>query len=877
MSVNKTLRLFLFVCFIFLPLTVFSQDEDLFPGGEYDESIPTPLEIIGHRLGELPNFHWELENYLRAVEQTSDRIEVRSYGKTYQGRNLYYIIISTPENLRRLEEIRTSNLKLTDPRTTNRYQAEKIAEWMPSIVWIGCNIHGNEISGSEAAIRTIYQLTAGNDRITGNILKNVVCIIDPDQNPDGHDRYVHSVRSVVTDKSHPQTDDMEHSSPWPGGRGNHYLFDLNRDFFLKTQIESLQKAKVYHEWMPHVFPDLHEMGSNSTYFFAPPMSPYNEYVTPELKKWWNIIAHANAKAFDRFGWGYYTRESFDAFYPGYGVSYPSINGAIGMTYEEASANGVSIKRDDGTILSLRESAWHQFTTSMATLNVIAENREERIKDFYNFFVTALEEADTDPLKEIILVPDKDPFITVKLIDNILLENIEIKKATESFTNKEATSYMTKKTGVETFPAGSYIINVKQPQKRVIKALLAPESSLSDEFIEEEKERKKNREGSHFYDVTAWSMPLTYGIDAYWTGKNSYVQTQPVTKAPEFQGKVTGGEAQQAYLIPYNTIAGTRILVRLLSENYNVRMARKSFTLNGTTWPVGTLVVRVNRNPDCIHKRIRELAEECTIEIAAVHTGLSDGGIDLGSNNIVTIDKPEIALLAESPVSGYSYGALHYLFEREFDIPFTRLNPRNLADLKDYNVVVMPGGRYNGFLSKNQIESFRNWIRDGGTVVAVPGAVEWLRSEEAKISNVKLLSEQPDPEDKTKKISHERTPGAICKVTISRRSFLSYGVSQSVAVFVRTSDIYMPFEDNEFKNVGLFAPAEELKLSGFIWPETEKHLAEKGYLFVEPFGRGKLILFAEDPNFRASYDGLNKLFFNAVLLGPSFSVSGRRFY
>lgn len=859
----------LFLCFIILLIanfSVYSQDEDLFPGGKYETNIPTPFNIIGHRFGELHTFHWEMENFIEAVDKATNRVEVRSYGKTYQGRKLYYIIISSPENMNRLEEIQQANLKLTDPRKTDQTEANKIAEWMPSIIWFGCNIHGNEGSAMEGAIRLIYQLAAGIDDVTQNILKNTVCIIDPVQNPDGHDRFVHAVRSVVTLKSHPEPMDTEHASPWPGGRTNHYLFDLNRDFFLKTQIESLQKAKVYHQWMPHVFPDLHEMGSNSTYFFAPPMTPYNEFVKPELHKWWNIIAKANATAFDHFGWGYYTKESFDAFYPGYGVSYPSINGAIGMTYEQASARGVSTTRDDGSILTLREASWHHFTTSMATIRVIAERRKEKVKDFYKFFVTGLEEVKSDPMKEIILVPDNDPQITAKLVNNLLIEGVEIKRAISSFSNKKTTSYFSKKTTNKTYPAGSYIINLNQPQKILIKALLAPDSPLGEEFIKEEQERKKNKERSHFYDVTAWSMPLTYGIDAYWTGVQSNIKTENVTSAPKFSGKIIDGPAKQAYMIPYNTLTSSRLLIKLFEEDYKVRMARKAFALNGKQWQKGTLVVRVNRNPESLHQRIRDLANEFGIEIIAVHHGLSDQGIDLGSNNIFTLKKPKIALLTESPVASYSYGAIHYLFEREFDLYFTRINASNLANLKDFNVVVMPSGNYSRALSKSQLNTFKNWIRSGGTVVSVSGATSWLRQD--SLSRAKLLNGQPDPKDKEKKIQPDRTPGAIVKVNLNQNSFLSFGCSPTVAAQVRSNTIYIPYKDDDRKNVGLFANKNELKLSGYIWPETEGFLAENAFLFNEPFGRGKLIMFTEDPNFRASYDGLNKLFLNAILLGPS---------
>lgn len=864
---RKEKSLIFILSLVLLPLVSSAQDEDLFPGGRYDSSIPTPLEVLGHRFGERHTFHWEMDRFIHTIDKVSDRIEVRSYGKTYQGRELSTIIICSPENMERLEDIRTANLKLTDPRKISQDEANRIAAWMPSIVWLGYNIHGNEASGMEAAIRTVYQLAAGTDDVTQKILKNVVCIVDPCQNPDGHDRFVHHVRSVVTLKSHPEPQDVEHSRPWPGGRTNHYLFDLNRDFFLKTQIESKQRARVYHEWMPHVFADLHEMGSNSTYFFSPPMTPYNEFVKPELSKWWKIIADANARAFDHFGWGYYTRESFDAFYPGYGTSYPSINGAVGMTYEQASARSVSIERDDGSVLTLREAAWHHFTTSMATLRVVAERREEKVRDFYTFFATALKEAKTDPMKEIILLPS-DPHITAKLIGNLLTEKVEIRRATGSFTNRRATSYMTKKAGSKTFPAGAYIISLDQPQGILIKALLGPESPLSEEFIEEEERRKKNRERGHFYDVTAWSMPLTFGVEAYWTGEVSRVNAEAVTSAPEFAGTIKGGTAKQVYLVPFSTLAASKLLNRLLAEDYRVRIAQKPFTINGTEWPEGTLVVRVNRNPETLHERIAELAQELGVDVTAVHHGLVEEGIDLGSGNIPPVKKPRIALLTESPVASYSYGAIHYLFEREFDLPFTRISAKNLFNLKDFNVAVMPSGNYRSLLSASQLEEFKKWIRSGGTVVAVAGATQWLVEDTLKISKVKLLNEMVDPEDKEKKIKPDRTPGAIVKVNLDSRSFLSYGCPSSVAALVRSDRIYLPYKDYERKNVGVYAPLEELCLSGFIWPKTEKYLAEMGYLFLEAFGRGKLIMFTEDPNFRASYEGLNKLFLNAILLGPS---------
>ncbi len=853
---------------IALPQTINAQDEDLFPGGTYDPDIPTPLETTGHRFGELHTFHWEMERFLEAVDAASPRVQVFSYGETYQGRTLYYVIISDPANMERLEEIREANLQLADPRTTSAEEAERIAEWMPSLVWLGYNIHGNEASAMEAAIRTIYQLAAGTDEATRTILKNTVCFIDPVQNPDGHERFTHYVRSVVTVQSNPDPLDIEHSSPWPGGRTNHYLFDLNRDFFLKTQVESRGRAKIIHHWRPHVYADLHEMGSNATYFFAPPMTPYNQFARPEVHKWWRIFGDANAEAFDFFGWGYYTRESFDAFYPGYGTSYPTINGAIGMTYEQGSARSVSTTRDDGYVLTLREAAWHHFTTSMATLKATASRRSEKILDFYRFFANALEDAEDDPIKEIILVPRNDPHIAAKLIDNLLVEKVEIRRATEPFTAKNATSYLTKEQKTVSLPEGSYLIRLAQPQTVLIKALLAPDSPLSEEFIEEERQRKANRESSHFYDVTAWSMPLTFGVESYWTSSISDVATEPVSAAPEIPGSVIGGRAGQVYLIPFNTLAASKMLGALCKEDFRVRIARKPFTIEGNEWPRGTLVVRANRNPESLHERIAELAQKFGVAVAATGTGLSEAGIDLGSNNVVTIKKPKIALLTESPVSAYSYGTLHYLFEREFELPFTRVNASNMGDLENFNVVIMPSGNYRNLLSERQLNNFKEWVNDGGTVIAISGALGWLRSEQVGLSELALLNGTPHPDNPDEMISPDRTPGAIVRVNLNQRSYLSWGCPPALAALVRSSTIYTPFEDEVSKNIGLFAPLEKLRLSGFIWPETEPLLAGGGFLFEEAVGRGKIISFTEDPTFRASYDGLSKLLLNAVLLGPS---------
>lgn len=868
-SILRSLIIVLILLLLSKTHAVHAQDTDIFSGGRYNSSIPTIESMVGHKFGSLHTFHSEMTDFFVAVAAASDRVELYTYGRSYEGRKLFYLVISDPDNMNKMDMIKELNLSLTDPRKTSNSDAEEIAKELPVITWLGYNIHGNESSGMEASMAVVYQLAAGEDAKTLNILKNSVVMIDPIQNPDGRERYAQYMRSVVTTKSHPQNQDAEHRTPWPGGRTNHYLFDLNRDFFLKTQVETQEKTRVFHEFRPHIVVDHHEMGLNSTFMMYPAQDPFNEYMSPLLFKWWDIIAKGNADAFDEFGWGYFVGESYDSYYPGYGESYPSINGSIGTLYEQASANGVSSYRNDGTILTLRESTWHHFTASMATINTASNRREEKVLDFYQFFVDALESVKTEPIKEIILLPGHDPQITAKLIKNMLQEKVEIRVATSEFTNKKSYSYDSKVKLSKTYPAGSYIISLDQPQKVLIKTLLAPNAKIEESFIKEEKQRHENREGTNFYDITAWSMPLTFGIETYYTEEYSKFQSgDNITEPTTTKGNVVDGPAKQAYLIPFEDLASTKLVNELLKGDYKVRVANKSFTLNGKAWDKGTIVVRINRNEESIHSKIEELSNKFGVTVTALNSGLATEGIDLGSNNVRPIKKPKIAVLTDTPTRAYSYGAINYLFEREVEVDFTRLRTRSMSSLKDYNILVMPDGNYNDVLNETQLETFKTWIRDGGTVLAIGGSVKWLIS--SKISKIESMNGKPDPADKDKKIKIEYTPGVILRVNMNQLSFLSYGVQKSVNVFMRSSNIYSSFADDKFKNIGTFADAEKVKMSGFIWPETEQHLAGNGYLFLERFGRGKVISFAEDPLFRASYDGLLKLFFNAVLLGPSFN-------
>ncbi|RLC55153.1 MAG: zinc carboxypeptidase, partial [Chloroflexi bacterium] len=397
---------------------------DWFPGGTYDSSIPTPASFLGYAIGYDFTPHHRLKAYLEAVAAASDRVSLGSYGLTNEGRDLMLLTITSPANHARLEEIRLNMGVLADPRGVDQTELDAIIQGSPTVAWLSYSVHGSESAGTEAAILTVYQLAAGTDAVTTNILDEVVVIIDPLANPDGRERVVHSFqkRRGMTYTDNPSG--WEHGSDWPGGRTNHYYFDLNRDWSWQTQVETQQRTIEYLRWNPVVHVDFHEMGGDS-YFFFPAATPVHKSIPSVTMKWQGIYGEGNAEAFDQFGWPYYTKIGFDMYYPGFGDSWPSMLGAVGMTYEQGggSSVGIEIKREDGTTHSLRQRAHGHFTASMATLKTTAERRQERMADFLAFFRHALALGD-GPVSTYAFVPDTDPYNADRLVKLLTRQGIE---------------------------------------------------------------------------------------------------------------------------------------------------------------------------------------------------------------------------------------------------------------------------------------------------------------------------------------------------------------------------------------------------------------------------------------------------------------------
>jgi hypothetical protein len=880
----------------------------MWPGGTYDPKVPTPESILGYKIGAQHTPHYLIEKFIFAIAESSDRVIVRKLGKTYQGREQYSVVISSPANLAKLDEIRADLRKLIDV-SLSQEEVNRIAAETPAVAMINYTVHGNEGSGCEAGLRTIYQLAAGTDEATLKVLDKVVTVINPVQNPDGHERYVNTINGYLVAEENPNTDSMEHQEPWPGGRSNAYYFDLNRDWVLETQIETRQRVRELLYWMPQVAPDLHEMGTDSTYYFAPPMKPVN-FVNPEVtRKWWEIFGQANAAAFDRFGWTYYTRESFDEFYPGYGGSLPSLLGCVAMTYEQASPRGRISERRDETILTLHEAVWHHFIASMATLTALEQKREERLQDFHKYFIEIVKRGNEGPIKEF-YIPPADPVRFNKFVERLQMVGGKVYLAKSSFKVKAAYDFFTRKTGEVTLPAGTAIVPLNQAAGAVLTTILEPDPKLEEDFLKEERERVERNEYPRFYDVTAWALPLTYGIQAYWSGEKTAVQMDEVPASGlQMPERAPVPKARVAYLIPPDTNANIALVGRLMFEDFRVRVAEKKFKLGGREYLPGTAVLLAHRNPETLNQRLNELIKETGGYAVAADTGYTgDEGIDLGSEYILAIRKPKIAVLADEPTSSSCFGSIRYLFEQVYKFPYTALKTSRFArvDLNDYNVLIMPDawGRgnfgYKAMFGKGGVEKLKRWVQEGGVLICIGGAVDFAIDDEVKLSAApKYTQKRKEPGDvegayekpaapatggeekpkeekgkkEEKKFEVERlldTPGAIVKVMLDDRSFLSWGYGKSLAALLSSSNVFVPITDDQGIAAGVYAPEAELRIAGFIWEEMLKLLPGKAYAWQESAGRGQVICFAEEPTFRAGYDGLDRLFFNAVLFSLAYA-------
>lgn len=888
---HKKLPLFVMLCLATLLLGVVrSQDFEFLPGAKYDPTIPTLKAVSGHGWGERITMHHESERYLQALQQASGgRMKLIRYGETWEGKSLYVMAIGSAGNLARIDEIQSGLRRLADPRTLATGEADRLIGTLPSVVWLICGVHGNEISGVDAGLLTAYHLLAAKgDPLVETALKNSIILIDPMQNPDGRDRFINYFRQNLGLEPQADPQSAEHNEVWPSGRVNHYLFDMNRDWFAQTQPETRGRAKFFLSWYPQVVADLHEMGSNSSYYFAPPALPWNPNLTSRQIDWLTKLGRNNGSWFDRFGFDYYTRENYDSFYPGYGEGWPLFHGAIGMTYEQASVRGLTVRRDDETTMTYRDSVHHHFIAALSTIEMTAKNRLELLRHFYDHRRSAIEEGKSGPIREFVITPGPDPGRAAKLVRTLMLSGIEVRRASAAFSNERTRDYNDGELQSRQFPAGSYIVSLAQPAKRLAKTLLEKSTPQDKEFLDEQRRRYERRQSEQFYDVTAWSLPLIYDQPCFVTEEVSRVETVLLREPPSLKGAIRGEKAKLAYLIPWGTQAAGRALADLFRHDFRVHSGDKPFRLNGRDFPAGTLIVKVKDNPETLHQHVARIAAEQGIEIESTDTAWVESGPNFGSSNVNFLPRPRIALVWNLPTSPNSAGWTRYVIERQFGYPVTtiRADQLRLADLSRYNVIVLPDS-FSGYSAQlGDGAPIREWVQRGGVLIGVAGAVNWLADEKINLLAIKREKrEKPDPKSEKRENGTDSaprdpvakavepvdeypstTPGAILRVRVERDHWLGFGYGETTTVMVDSNRIYSLIKLDRGTNVGTYLPSDKMVVSGHIWDDARKQLPNKSFLVHSRSGRGHVIGFVEDPNYRAFMDGLNLFMMNALFLG-----------
>ena len=868
---------------------------EYWPGISYDPKIPTVRQVLGYETGDRVSSHAAILKYMEALAAAApSRMKIFDYGQTWEGRRLVYAAVGSESIIGSLSEIRAAVERLADPRKTPAAEAKRIMSGLPAIVWLSYGVHGNEISSPDAALLTAYHLLAARgDKMVDEILAHVLVLIDPSQNPDGRDRFVNYFEETRGLEPDPNPIAAEHEEPWPGGRTNHYLFDLNRDWIALTQPEIRDQVKVLRQWFPLVAVDLHEMSGESTYFFSPESDPYNPNLTADQKETLKLFGKNNARWFDHFGFDYFTRENYDAFYPGYGASWPSYYGGIAMTYEQASARGLVLRRSDDTVLAFRDTVRHHFVASLSTLEAAAAHREKLLADFNRYGVTAIEEGRTEPVKEYILPRSGDASATDKLAGILVEHGIEVERAAAPFRN-----------GGREYPAGTYVVPMAQPAKRLVRTLLDPRTPMDERFVAAEEARRKQRQRSEIYDVTAWSLPLMFNVEAVpaaSVSQGDFSAAKPELVRP---GELHGAKASVAYLAPWGSEAAGRLLAAALRDDLRVSSADRPFVQNGVKFPAGSLIFKVAGNPEDLGQRLARAARSTGADIWATDSGWVEDGVNFGSRYVVPLRKPAIALAWDRPASPASAGAARFVLERQYGYPVTPVRTAMLgstAFARSFQVLILPeGGDYAEELGEDGIARLKAWVESGGTIVALGNAVNFLSDSRVgllELKQEKALREGEEKEttapDKTgkpaegmvagtrianesdmEKVSRAGTelpddaPGALLRARVRPNHWLTAGVPETVNLMVEGRAIYSPVKADRGVNAVYFDGPGQLVVSGHLWSENQQQIAYKPAVVAATAGRGVVVAFTQDPNFRAMLDGANVLFLNAVFRGPA---------
>jgi len=818
--------------------------------------LPTPEQFLGYPLGDRFTSHQRILDYFTELTKSSPLVTMRQIGETYEHRPLVLATITSAKNHAALDAIRADVAKLAN----GEGDVDAIAKSAPVIVWLAFGVHGNESSSAEASMLVAHALL--NDPA---LLDQVVVVIDPLENPDGRERYTEWFRRTRGAKANPQPEAFEHQEPWPGGRYNHYLFDMNRDWTWMSQRETQARVAAYTQWNPQVLVDFHEMSYQSSYFFPPDAKPINANLPKDVEHWLDVFGRANAAEFSRRGWTFFVAERFDLFYPGYGDSWPALHGAVGMTYEVAGGGraGSAIERIDKTILTLADRVQRHYTTGVTTVRTAAQNRESLLR-----YTHQAARAQIDAGKHTFLIVPGSPNFDA-LVSVLQKQSVRVQMFAAPATLR-ATRLDREATESHAFPAGTVVVSTKQPLGGLANTLLEKAPSFSKGFVEEQRAKAEADEPDDFYDLTTWSLPLAMNVEAWVTttpvpGASEYRRTElPAVRAASYGYLVDGLEANLY-----------RFAGRLLDARVNFSVADGDVEVGERSHARGSLIVLKGNNGKDLDAKLSAIAQETAVAVVPLDSGWM-GGTAFGSERIRHVEDPKIGLVGGAGSDATSYGMLWHTLDIDTPIPHTTLSAESIRnlDLHDYEVLVFPDGNFADRLGKRGIDKIKQWVSDGGTIVAVKGASAFLRDKDVEISKLKLW-EPPKKKDDDKtppadeRYNDFRIPGSAFRTSMNDRSYLTFGVPRSPAVLVEGSNAFLPVA-KKVDNI-LTIDAKDPLISGVAWQESLDRIKGSVYVVSESSGRGKVITFADDPHFRLFWRGTLPIFLNAVLYSATFGV------
>ena len=803
---------------------------------EYNKSIPTPLSVIGHEVGEFHISHDKLSHYVQEISRASNRVKLVNRGKSYENRTSWLMIITSESNHSRLEEIRKQHLELSNSKNKDIDVSN-----MPIVVYQGFSVHGDEPSGSNASLPLMYHLLASNSQETIELLENTIILLDPSFNPDGLQRFSQWANSNKNQSLTADPNDREYNQYWPRGRTNHYWFDLNRDMLPNQLVETNAKVKTFTEWLPNILTDHHEMGTNSSFFFQPGVperknpliSDLNQALTREIGTY-------HEKALNSIGSLYYSEEDYDDFFFGKASTYPDANGSIGILFEQGSSRG-HIQESVNGILTFPFTIRNQLTAAFSTLEA-AKNMRVKLLNYMKDFYDDQIELNPKSSDNIVFGKLKDESTVYHLADLLNSHKIKFNKISEDVVLN----------GKKYSKDNSFIIPMNQPKRTLINAMFYTQTEFKD---------------SLFYDVSAWTFPLAFNVNYSYTdnlSKSSVSKLfgEEVTETKKPVGNVDS-KSEYAYLFEPHEYYAQAAVYQLIKEGIRVKTATRKFSINGKEFDFGTYLIPVQNqsmSSEDIYNKLLEISNTYNINFESQATGITSG-IDLGSDYFIIVNEPKIGLIVGDGVRSYDAGEIWHLLDTRYNIPITKLDVDDLRyiDLSKYSHIILPD--YNG--SKLRSEQINEYINGGGNLIAYRNSVKWVSNNlnELEFLTNDLKASGVSFSDREKFYGAQQTGGAIFESNIDRSHPVNYGIESNTLPLFRNSNVYMSKSEQSFNNPITYS--SNPLMSGYISEENISLLKNSVPFKVIRSGKGKILLMTDNTNFRAFWFGTNRILLNML--------------